>query len=109
MKGHVLSDQPHVPSGPNSTIGPRVCHSNGQGSNTQSVASFFVLRNVSGGKPTLHAIGWNKEMHAEASKAVGIFFYYCNIHFNFADSPFYDVMVNALTTVAARYKPLHIT
>lgn len=44
-------------------------------------------------------------MHAEATKAVANFFYYYNLPFHAADSPFFAAMVNALTTVDARYKP----
>lgn len=44
-------------------------------------------------------------MHAKATKAIASFFYSCNIPFHAADSPAFDVMVNALTAVGAGYKP----
>lgn len=84
-----------------STRGPRI---RGESSSTTSIKFNFVPRNEPGSQPSLEAIGWNKEVHKEAEKACANFWYYNNIPFNVARSPYWESLVTALTIAGKGFK-----
>ncbi|XP_059063028.1 uncharacterized protein LOC131855994 [Cryptomeria japonica] len=58
----------------------------------------------SGSQPSLEAAGWNREVHKEAEKACANFWYYNNIPFNVAWSPYWESLVSSLTVVGKGFK-----
>ena len=92
-----------------STRGPRIRRGRaGRGSSSSSsskgIPSFFVARNTLGAQPSLEGTVWNKDMHEEVDKACANFWYYNNLPFNVAKSPYWEYLVTALTVVGKGYK-----
>ncbi|KAH9310967.1 hypothetical protein KI387_026002, partial [Taxus chinensis] len=77
----------------------------GRGSSTNSSSTmFFVARSTPGSQPSLEGTAWNKEMHNKARIAAENFWYYNNIPFNVAKSPYWENLVTALTVAGKGFK-----
>lgn len=61
-------------------------------------------RNTTGAQPSLEATGWNREVHEQADIACADFWYFNNIAFNVASSPYWHNLVTALTVAGKGYK-----
>lgn len=71
------------------------------GGTTSAVrCDFFAPR---GGQTTLDS-AWNKDKFKEARKAVGNFWYYSDIPFNAANSPYWEYMVHAIACCGPSFK-----
>lgn len=66
--------------------------------------SFFVPRNTPGAQMLLYT-RWNKEVHQHADMACADFWYFNNVPFNVASSPYWHNIVTALTIAGKGYKP----
>ncbi|XP_059076669.1 uncharacterized protein LOC131875947 [Cryptomeria japonica] len=80
------------------TIGPRVRKSR--------MDSYFEPRTTPGAQPSLESMAWNKEVHNKAKAAIGRFWFYCNIPFFAARSPYWQSMVDAIAICGAGFKAL---
>ncbi|XP_057851224.1 uncharacterized protein LOC131061516 isoform X3 [Cryptomeria japonica] len=78
------------------TFGPRVRKSR--------LDSYFVPRSTPGAQPSLESMGWNKEVHDAAKKQICKFWYFCNIPFIAARSPYWQGMVDSITICGAGFK-----
>ncbi|XP_057870338.2 uncharacterized protein LOC131076993 [Cryptomeria japonica] len=66
--------------------------------------SYFELRTTPGAQPSLESMAWNKEVHNKAKGAIGRFWFYCNIPFFAAKSPYWQNMVDAIAICGAGFK-----
>lgn len=90
---------------PTTTASPSSTSSRAPGSApTRTVDSFFVPRNTPGSQTSLEATGWNKEVHEHAYIACADFWYFNNIPFNVANSPYWHNLVTALTVAGKGFK-----
>ncbi|XP_057824760.2 uncharacterized protein LOC131036787 [Cryptomeria japonica] len=78
------------------TFGPRVRKSR--------LDSYFVPRGTLRAQPLLESMGWNKEVHDAARKQICKFWYFCDIPFIAARSPYWQGMVDAITICGAGFK-----
>lgn len=53
-----------------------------------NVHSFFAPCTQLSAQPSLDGTGWKKNVHIQARKAIANFWYYCDIPFNYARSPY---------------------
>lgn len=83
----------------------------GSGGNSSSIASiakpgsFFASRSSPGSQPTLHGMtAWNEERHKQARKAIAAFWFFSDIPFNVARSPYWRGMVEAIAACGQGFK-----
>ena len=90
----------HFPN-PSNHIPPIPTNLNTGGGN---VHSFFAPRTQPGAQPSLDGTGWKKNVHIQARKAIATFWYYCDLPFNYARSPYWQAMIDAVTIAGPGFK-----
>eukprot|EP00253_Pinus_taeda_P002771 PITA_02771 len=96
-----LPSFPHMPPRPSQTQGQTSPSFNTGVGNTNT---FFAPRTKPGSQPTLDAIGWKKNIHSQARKAIANFWYYSDIPFHYARSPYWQAMIDAIAIAGPRFK-----
>ena len=69
-----------------------------------NIHNFFAARTKPGSQPSLEAIGWKKNVHSQARKAIANFWYYSDIPFHCARSPYWQAMVDAIAVAGPGFK-----
>ena len=69
-----------------------------------NVHSFFAPRTQPDAQPSLDGTGWKKNVHIQARKAIANFWYHCDIPFNYARSPYWQSMIDAVAIVGLGFK-----
>ena len=69
-----------------------------------NVHSFSSPRTQLGAQPSLDGTGWKKNVHIQAKKAVANFWCYCDIPFNYARSPYWQFMIDAVAIAGPGFK-----
>lgn len=86
-----------------SSPGPQI-QGLGSGSVGNISSSLFVPRNTPGAQPSLEGTSWNRELQNETKLACARFWYYNNIPFNVASSPYWEELVTALIVAGKGFK-----
>jgi len=93
---------PHMPpSQTQSHAGPSTPSFNTGGGN---INTFFAPRTKPGSQPTLDGTGWKKNIYSQARKAIANFWYYSDIPFHCARSPYWQVMIDAIAAAGPGFK-----
>ncbi|XP_057822787.2 uncharacterized protein LOC131035158 [Cryptomeria japonica] len=66
--------------------------------------SLIVPRTTLDAQPSLESMGWNKEKHDATEMAIGDFWFYNNITFHAARSPYWQIMVDTIIGCGQRFK-----
>ena len=69
-----------------------------------NINTFFAPRTKPGSQPTLDGTGWEKNIHSQARKAFANFWYYPNIPFHCARSPYWQAMIDAVVVAGPGLK-----
>eukprot|EP00253_Pinus_taeda_P017474 PITA_17474 len=85
---------PHMPPSPSQTQGQMNPPAFNIGGGNINI--FFSPRTKPGSQPTLDTTGWKKNIHSQARKAIANFWYYSNIPFHCAISPYWKAMIDAV-------------
>jgi len=99
MSGSPSSNESTIP-GPSHTPAIPTNLSTGGG----NVNSFFAPRTQPGSQPSLDGTGWKKNVHIQARKAIANFWYYSDIPFYCARSPYWQSMIDAVAVVGLGFK-----
>lgn len=65
---------------------------------------YFAPRTKPGSQHSLDATGWKKNVHNQSRKAIANFWYYSNIPFHCAKIPYWQAMIDAVTTIDPGFK-----
>ena len=69
-----------------------------------NIHAFFPACTKPGSQPSLEAIGWKKNVHSQARKAIANFCYYSDIPFHCARRPYWQAIVDAIAIASSRFK-----
>ena len=69
-----------------------------------NIHTYFAARTKPGSQPSLEATGWKKNVHIQARKAIANFWYYSDIPFHCARSPYWKAMVDAIAIAGSGFK-----
>ena len=69
-----------------------------------NIHTYFAARTKPGSQPSLEATGWKKNVHIQARKAIANFWYYSDIPFHCARSPYWQAMVDAIAVAGPGFK-----
>jgi len=99
---------PHMPPRPSQTqshMSPSTPSFNTGGGN---INTFFAPRTKPDSQPTLDGTGWKKNIHSQARKAIANFWYYSDIPFHCARSPYWQAMIDAIAIARSRVQSPYI-
>ena len=69
-----------------------------------NIHTFFAPCTQLGAQPSLDGTGWKKNVHKQARKAIANFWYYFDIPFYCARSPYWKSMIDAAVVAGPRFK-----
>eukprot|EP00253_Pinus_taeda_P032254 PITA_32254 len=92
---------PHMPPSPSQTQGQMSPSFNTGGGN---INTFFSPCTKPGSQPTSDANVWKKNIHSQTRKAIANFWYYFDIPFHCARSPYWQAMVHAVVVASPGFK-----
>eukprot|EP00253_Pinus_taeda_P032420 PITA_32420 len=93
---------PHMPLSPSQTQGQMNLPTFNIGGG--SINTFFSPRTKPKSQPTLDTIGWKKNIHSQERKAIANFWYYSDIPFHCAISPYWQAMIDVVVVAVPGFK-----
>eukprot|EP00253_Pinus_taeda_P009403 PITA_09403 len=69
-----------------------------------NINTFFSPCTKPSSQPTLDTTGWKKNIHSQARKAIANFWYYFDIPFHCAISPYWQAMIDAVVVASPGFK-----
>ena len=93
---------PHIPNMPQVPQPPPIPTNLSTGGG--NIHTYFAPRTQPGAQPTLNGTGWKKNVHKQARKAIANFWYYSDIPFNCARSPYWQSMIDAVAVAGPGFK-----
>eukprot|EP00253_Pinus_taeda_P008626 PITA_08626 len=95
---------PHMPLRPSQTQSHAIPSTPSFNTGSGNINTFFAPRTKPDSQPTLDGTGWKKNIYSQARKAIANFWYYSDIPFHCARSPYWQAMIDAITVASPGFK-----